>query len=192
VDPIRTHAGALAQAVLAPAKAGDIGFLLVDPAINLIYANDEAVQIVCYPAKDGKRFYGGVFQKTLRTILLSQGVSRQVSFVTEFSSGRRHYYCRALSVHLRSDPSNREDVALLLERAPAVDFVVRIVCEKYHLTEREREVVTYLARGLAGKEIAVQMEISPNTVKAFLRLAMIKMGVSGRLAIMAKIMGCGN
>ena len=38
-----------------------------------------------------------------------------------------------------------------------------------------------------SKEIADRMTVSPNTVKAFLRLVMIKMGVSSRSAIMAKI-----
>jgi DNA-binding NarL/FixJ family response regulator len=44
----------------------------------------------------------------------------------------------------------------------------------------------HLVRGFTNKEIASRMQISPNTVKAFLRLVMIKMGVSNRAAIMSK------
>ena len=44
----------------------------------------------------------------------------------------------------------------------------------------------FLVEGLASKEIAARMQISPNTVKVFLRLAMMKMGVSSRSGIMSK------
>jgi DNA-binding CsgD family transcriptional regulator len=46
-----------------------------------------------------------------------------------------------------------------------------------------------LLQGLTSKEIAQRMGISPNTVKAFLRLVMVKMGVSTRSGIVGKIVG---
>jgi DNA-binding CsgD family transcriptional regulator len=49
--------------------------------------------------------------------------------------------------------------------------------------------VEYLIQGLTSKEIAVRMNISPNTVKAFLRLVMVKMKVSTRSGIAGKITG---
>ncbi|PYU54649.1 MAG: hypothetical protein DMG55_30720, partial [Acidobacteria bacterium] len=42
-------------------------------------------------------------------------------------------------------------------------------------------------QGLTGKAIANRMNISPNTVKAFLRMIMIKMGVSSRSEVVIKI-----
>ena len=48
--------------------------------------------------------------------------------------------------------------------------------------------MTYLLQGLSSKEIANRMNVSPNTVKAFLRLIMIKTGVSSRSAVVGKIM----
>jgi DNA-binding CsgD family transcriptional regulator len=54
------------------------------------------------------------------------------------------------------------------------------------LTQREQETVKLLLQGLTSKEIAVRMEISANTVKAFVRLVMIKMGVSTRSGIAGK------
>ena len=50
------------------------------------------------------------------------------------------------------------------------------VSERFHLTPREQEVVQYLVEGLTSKEIAVRLEISPNTVKAFLHSVMITSG----------------
>ena len=55
--------------------------------------------------------------------------------------------------------------------------------ESFHLTEREREVVELLIQGLTNKEIAGRMNISPNTVRAFIRMVMGKLGVSTRSGI---------
>jgi DNA-binding CsgD family transcriptional regulator len=49
-------------------------------------------------------------------------------------------------------------------------------------------VLVHLLQGIRNKEIANRMNISPHTVRAFLRLIMIKTGVSSRSAIVGKIM----
>jgi DNA-binding CsgD family transcriptional regulator len=59
--------------------------------------------------------------------------------------------------------------------------------QQFNLTVREREALEYLMQGLSSKEIADRMNISSNTVKTFLRLIMIKMGVSSRMAVVRKI-----
>jgi len=78
-------------------------------------------------------------------------------------------------------------MALLIERNP-VSADLFAIAEKFNLTEREYEAVRHLALGLTSKEIAVRMGISPNTVKAFLRLAMIKTGVTTRSGIIGKFL----
>jgi DNA-binding CsgD family transcriptional regulator len=62
------------------------------------------------------------------------------------------------------------------------------VATHFNLTEREREVFKWLSIGLTDKQIADKMDISPNTVKCFVRLIMIKMGVNTRTGVMAKIL----
>ena len=62
------------------------------------------------------------------------------------------------------------------------------IAAAFHLTEQERETVGFLVEGLTSKEIAQHMNISPNTVKAFIRLVMIKMGVTTRAGIVGKIL----
>ena len=42
--------------------------------------------------------------------------------------------------------------------------------------------------GFTSKEIAARMKISPNTVKAFLRLIMLKLRVSTRSGIVGRIL----
>jgi len=61
------------------------------------------------------------------------------------------------------------------------------VSQQFNLTQREQEVLKHLVQGLTGKAIANRMNISPNTVKAFLRMIMIKMGVSSRSEVVIKI-----
>ena len=78
-------------------------------------------------------------------------------------------------------------VALVLERCPRDGLDLSEASRRYHLSRRERETIQHLMRGLTTKEVAECMNVSPNTVKAFLRLVMIKMGVSSRSAIMAKV-----
>ena len=62
------------------------------------------------------------------------------------------------------------------------------VSQHFNLTHREREALEYLLQGLSSKEIANRMGISPNTVKTFLRLIMIKTGASSRSAVVRKVM----
>src|SRR3989454_10314699 len=78
-------------------------------------------------------------------------------------------------------------MAVLLERAPSGLIPVSLVSQQFKLTRRERDVLEYLLHGLSTKEIANRMGVSPNTVKAFLRLIMSKTGVSSRSAIVGKI-----
>jgi len=78
---------------------------------------------------------------------------------------------------------------VLLERGAAVGMTPSELFERFSLTQRECETVEYLLQGLTSKEIAARMKISPNTVKAFLRLVMVKMKVSTRSGIAGKLTG---
>jgi DNA-binding CsgD family transcriptional regulator len=82
----------------------------------------------------------------------------------------------------------RPAVAVLLERnhKPKVDL--SYVSGRYRLTQRELETVDHLVQGFNTKGIADGMNISPNTVKAFLRSIMMKMGTDTRAGIIAKIL----
>ena len=53
------------------------------------------------------------------------------------------------------------------------------------LTERQREIVAWAARGLSNKQIARQLGISPETVKTHLHHVFEREGVHGRMALLA-------
>lgn len=75
----------------------------------------------------------------------------------------------------------------MLTRSSRLAENVRRTCEQYKLTPREREAVLLLSQGLTSKEIARRMDISAHTVKAFLHLIMLKLGVTTRSGIVGKI-----
>ena len=81
---------------------------------------------------------------------------------------------------------SRPSIAVLLERSSPRSASLNLQFDRFHLTTREQEVAEFLLQGLTSKEIGMRMNISPNTVKAFLRLIMVKMGVSTRAAVVGK------
>jgi len=171
----------------APPPGSPVGFLLLDSSLRPISFNAEAVQVLSYPDQltNGRRvdvFLAG----KIRSTLISEQSSREPPLVTEFRSGRRCYRCRAFLVDSPANgPSPR--IAVLLERSSCGLIPLPQVSQEFHLTRREREALEHLLEGLSSKEIADRMNVSPNTVKVFLRLIMVKMGVSSRSAIVVKI-----
>ncbi len=175
-----------------PRPTPGVGLLVMNSSLFPMSFNPEAVQILSYPThqnipRDGRRvdvFLAG----RIRSALVSHEASGEFAFVNEFSSGRRRYHCRAFFLDYHSKGPSHPSLALLLERGPSGLVQVSQVSEQFNLTCREREALGFLFQGLTSKEIANRMKISPNTVKAFLRLIMIKMGVSTRCAVVGKMM----
>jgi len=165
------------------------GFLLMQESLKPIYANDEAIEILAYPEKPAsidsvESFLIGKVQ----SILGDKQSSMESGVVTQLISGKRRYLCRAFPLRAGSPKAaSVSNFALLIERYPTAPFDISKLAEQYHLTEREQESITFLLQGLTSKEIAVRMKISPNTVKAFLRLVMVKMGATTRSGIVGRI-----
>jgi DNA-binding CsgD family transcriptional regulator len=172
----------------APPPKSAVGLLLMDGALNLISSNVVATQILSYPNKlvNLRRQELYVIGK-IRSILMNRQPLGESSFATEFRSGRRRYFCRAFLVDSEVKDPARPSIAVLLERGPSGLLPLSQVSQEFNLTQREREVLEYLLQGLSSKEIANRMNISSNTVKAFLRLIMIKTGESSRSAVIRKI-----
>jgi DNA-binding CsgD family transcriptional regulator len=104
-----------------------------------------------------------------------------------FLSACGHQYsCRPFLVKPRdgSEPM----LMLYLRREISIRDAAHEIAVEFHLTEREEEALIGIAMGFSSKELASRMKISPNTVKAFVRLAMIKMGAKTRATIFAKLL----
>lgn len=59
---------------------------------------------------------------------------------------------------------------------------------RHKLTRAEAEVVRLLARGLQGKEISVELNISLGTVKTHLQSAYRKLGVHNQARAVARLL----
>jgi len=154
-----------------------------------MWFNREAVQILGYPDNvESLTSSEYLLAETMRSRLLTTSPAGESAFVKELQSGRRRYCCRAFPIDSHAEELCRPTTAVLLERAPLGPVPLSRVCRQFNLTQREQEVLVHLLQGIRNKEIADRMNISSNTVRAFLRLIMIKTGVSSRSAIVGKIL----
>jgi DNA-binding CsgD family transcriptional regulator len=165
------------------------GFLVMDASLKVIYANAEAIDILVYPENPQKvKSLDSLLAEKIRTVLLKQPSSPKAGFVAELRSGRRRYLCRAFSLNPYSkNPGGQESLAIQFERTRQVTLNGSQIAERFNLTPREQQTLEYLIQGLTSKEIADRMHISVNTVKAFLRLIMVKMGVTTRSGIVGML-----
>jgi DNA-binding CsgD family transcriptional regulator len=173
------------------------GMIVVDGSLSVIASNSEALRILAFPDQpENIRHLDVWLAKKIRAELVERQSPSRV--VAEFHSAKRTYLCRSFPVNLKGyktgDTKNGsgESAGLLivmLERKGNEVVMVAEVAERFGLTAREQETVHFLLEGFTSKEIAQHMKISPNTVKAFIRLVMVKMGVSTRSGIIGKIVG---
>jgi DNA-binding CsgD family transcriptional regulator len=166
------------------------GFLLMASDFKPIYANAEAIRILVYPeAPEPLELLDGFLADKIRSVILANGHGPHSAFTTEFTSGRRHYLCRTFALNSHPNHGHGPDhpaLAAILERSSRRSFDAAQVAARFHLTPREQETLQHLMQGFTNKEIGQRMNISPNTVKAFLKLIMMKMGVSTRSGIIGK------
>lgn len=171
----------------SPSSASSAGFLLLDSRMDPVIVNNLASEILSYPqAPDTIKGLDEFLNRKIHATLLARDPSSGSPLVSEIRSGKRLYFCRAFRVDARAKRYPQITLAVFLERGSVGSFSAIQVSERFKLTAREQEVLQFLLQGLTSKEIAERMRISPNTVKAFLRLIMIKMGVSTRSGIVGK------
>jgi DNA-binding CsgD family transcriptional regulator len=171
---------------------GRPGLVVVDHSLNLVASNVEAIQILTFPVPPEKILNPeNWLTKQIRASLVDRRSSAPFIFVEQFKSAKRIYHCRSFPLNLNGNGPvpNHPALVLLLERDTNEATHLAAICTRFGLSPREQETVKLLFEGLTSKEIATRMKISPNTVKAFLRLVMVKMGVSTRSGIIGKIAG---
>ncbi len=164
------------------------GFILVDSKLNILALNDGAVRILTFgdPTDKGRKMEVAISEK-IRSELVNHESRNSLAFRKEFKSGKRRYLCRAFQ--FRSRTQETPLFGILLERNSSPISNLAEVAEQFDFTVRESQAVELLTQGLTSKEIAQRMQISPNTVKAFLRLVMTKMGVTTRSGIVGRVAG---
>ena len=167
-----------------------VGLVIVDASLNVVAANGHAVQILAFPAGSEKANRPNILLREKISSLVPRNSQKESVNVREFRSGRRTYLCRSFVLETRVNgefPSPAH--VLVLERKASNITALSEANEKFGLTPREQETIQLLMEGLTSKEIAERMKISPSTVKAFLRLVMVKMSVNTRSGIVGKVLG---
>ena len=165
-------------------EADAAGFIVVDGTGEPLYLNAAAQNILCYANSLPRTNLKRVIRQRVHSDLNPQRGAGEKLFL---SSGRRQYVCSAFPLEPFSRRTQNKLTGIVLTRSSRVAENVRRTCEQYKLTPREREAVLLLSHGLRSKEIARRMNISTHTVRAFLRLIMLKLGVSTRSGIVGKI-----
>jgi len=163
------------------------GILLLDDDFGIL-GHDEGAEAIL---KDARLFREGSLNPTIPSqvadaLRATAGAGPQFRD-TRVEIGKTVYRCCIHIAQLHTQPGNRMTV-VHLSRDFNIDEVLVQISAEYRLTVREQQALRGVLLGLSSKEVAQQMEISPNTVKAFLRLIMGKMGVSSRAAIVAKLL----
>lgn len=166
--------------------------MVIDATLSVYACNREALQILTFPdPPDGIPHLDTWLTNKIRTNLLEK---QTADFVGEFRSAKRMYLCRSFALERQGIQGNGSGsskglMVVMLERQSNEAVTIAEISERFGLTAREQETVQFLLEGLTSKEIAERMKISPNTVKAFIRLVMVKMNVSTRSGIIGRIVG---
>ncbi len=175
---------------IAPARPG---LIVIDGSLSVFAYNGEALQILTFPDQPDEIPH---LDTWLSNKIRSNLVERRTpsGFAGEFRSAKRTYLCRSFTLDRSAMQGNgtgspKGFMVVMLERQSNEAVTIAEVSERFGLTAREQETVQFLLEGLTSKEIAERMKISPNTVKAFIRLVMVKMNVSTRSGIIGRIVG---
>jgi DNA-binding CsgD family transcriptional regulator len=80
------------------------------------------------------------------------------------------------------------NVAITMREASAAE-VFDLLCMTYDLTRRERQLVGLVLDGLATKQLALAMGISPHTVQDHLKAVFAKTGARSRRELGAQLAG---
>lgn len=172
------------------APAAEAGLVLLDVSLTPIAFDQGAVAILQTSNPAGIQPQPASWIPIEAMNLISSRQPADLSPVkTHLRIGNSQYLCRSYLVESHTGLLTRPIVALYFEKDPSAGDMVNEAAARYHLTEREQQVLIGISSmGLTNKELAVRMNISPNTIKAFLRLIMIKMGVTTRAGMVSKLL----
>ena len=119
------------------------GFLLLDTGLNLMAANDPALQILSFPSDTDRIKQPKVFlADRVRTTLRDQRHQNGSAFVKEFKSGKRRYICKSFRLDYDGCHSGQPVFAVLLERDAAGSVLAEISqqfdrkCQSTHTVDR--------------------------------------------------------
>jgi DNA-binding CsgD family transcriptional regulator len=179
------------QSIASSPSVRDSGMVLLDSSLMPVAFDHGAAAILGNPAKSGINRDQVCIPEEILDAVRECGYGALSSVKASFRRGTAKYVCRLYLLEPQSLGSTQRFLALHFERESSARDAVHRLSSEYHLTDREEQALRGIALGLSGKQLAERMNISPNTVKVYLRLIMAKMGVTGRGEIAAKLLSSG-
>lgn len=178
----------LSSSLTSRGPAGcDSGVILVDMSFKVVGCDRAAATIFNGGSSPESSHALENLPREIMDVLRSRKTADLPAARMHLQRNDQDYVCRA-HVMESTDGSLQPLIVLCVEKDQSVEDTADELGAKYNLTEREQEALHGILMGLSSKEVAERMNISPNTVKAFLRLIMIKMGVTTRAGIVARVL----
>lgn len=180
----------------------DDGYLAVEAALH--HKPDLMLMDIGLPGIDGIETTQQIKAKLPETkVVMLTSHTTETEVLAAFSSGAEAYCIKGGSidsllsaiaavaqngVYLDAKVAH---IALNSFRATAQENAKPTPATISDLSERERDVLALLVEGLSNPEIAAQLFISPNTVKAHMRGLMTKLAANDRVQVAVKALRAG-
>jgi DNA-binding CsgD family transcriptional regulator len=173
-----------------PHRQVDKGLILLNASGMIVSVDAGAAAILeDERARNHRLDQVGTIDDHIREAVQRMYASEPAETAQSFRLGVAQFTCRTYVLEHQEGPAGDPPLlALLLEREWQKRDTVEDVSAEYHLTKRERQALRGLAMGLSIKALAAEMNIKPSTLRSFVRLIKVKMGVPTRAGIMVKIM----
>ena len=165
------------------------GLILLDAALRPIASDEGAARILVSQTTHSKVQSGLPLPlpPEVVTCIQTRIAGDTTSATAQFVAGNRRYKCQVYAL-TPQDLFSPNVIAVHMETEADLNDPIAEIAAEYDLTDRERVALKGIAMGLTTKELATYMNIKENTVKAFVRLIMLKLGIRNRTAIMARIL----
>jgi DNA-binding CsgD family transcriptional regulator len=130
-------------------------------------------------------------------VVRGSGPPMRVSFAAHETSVDREWHALVVVLSAHIEPEGEELIGSI---SPAVTGAVPAENDRAargagspakRLTRREREIVQRVALGRSTPQIAVDLSVSPATVRSHVRNAMVKTGAHTRAQLVALVLGDG-
>jgi DNA-binding CsgD family transcriptional regulator len=167
------------------------GIIQTDDSLRLIASDSRAAAILNdvreHEGADGLRL--GI-PREISDALLGRTPEDWAGIRVGFFGRRHSYHCTIYQVESRNGVPKQKVIMFHLQRDASPNGAILQIVSRCGLTPREEAVLRGISIGLTTKEIAQRLNISPNTVKTYLRAIMLKLGVTTRAAIVGKLLTC--
>jgi len=164
------------------------GVILADRLMRLIAADEGVLSILGRLNEETKEDCIQQPLEEVRRAFEEQNGSHSEELAITVEINNQLYECRVFPLSASADGVPQEMILVYLRRGVSVSDAVENLAGKYSLSPRETQTLDGIARGLSAKEVAEEMGISHNTVKAYMRLIMGKTGVNSRGGVIKKLL----